>query len=287
VVISTGDADCIRSPNGASSLYNSRMFRRIVLFVLLSLAVASPAAAAKPPAILYALDATRATVVDARHLSLPAAARVTWFADRPQRTSGMTTLRNLQEIWAASGFVKDPPNAALILTGGGKTRTHVVELSRPRYRDGRVVFRMRRVPGAVEAGRVDRDAIVAGAYARAALFIDDAAAPPCPYPLVVTGTGLCLLGQEDPLEILVRNPTAMAHVVMCSSVSGSGGFVAMTNGVSVMTGPCDQYSDANYVFGPPTNNASETFTYFGSMGGGPITVQYTLNFPAWAARGGS
>ena len=183
--------------------------------------------------------------------------------------------------------MKDPPNAALILTGGGQTRTHVVELSRPRYRDGRVVFRIRRVPGAVEAGRVDRDDLVVGTYAKAALFIDDAAVPPCPYTLVVTGTGSCLLGQEDPLEILVRNTTAMAHVVMCSSMSGSGGLVVMTNGVSVMTGPCDQYSDANYVFGPPTNNASEIFTYFGSMGGGPITVQYSLSFPAWASRGGS
>ena len=94
-MVSTGDADRIHSANGASNLYNSHMFRRIILLVLLSLAVASPAAAAKPPAILYALDATRATVVDARHLSLPAAARVTWFADRPLRTSGMTTLRNL------------------------------------------------------------------------------------------------------------------------------------------------------------------------------------------------
>ena len=286
-MISTGDADCIRSPNGASSLYNSRMFRHIVLFVLLSLAVASPAAAAKPPAILYALDAPRVTVVDARHLSMPAAARVTWFADRPRRTSGMTTLRNLQRIWAASGFAKDPPNAALILSGGGQTRMHVVELSNPRYRDGRVVFRMRRVPGAVEAGRVDRDAIVAGAYARAALFIDDAAVPPCVSPLVVTGTGSCLLGQEEPLEILVRSATAMAHVVMCSSVSGSGGFVSMLNVTSVMASPCGQFSDANYVFGPPAGNASETFTYEALTGDAPITVQYTLNFPAWAARGGS
>jgi hypothetical protein len=61
----------------------------------------------------------------------------------------------------------------------------------------------------------------------------------------------------------------------------------MTNGVPAMTGPCDQYSDANYVFGPPTGNASETFTYEALTGDAPITVQYTLNFPAWAARGGS
>lgn len=282
------ERDAHRPPSAAGlwNLYTSRMFRRGILIAFLVSAVIAPSAAAKPAGILYALDTAHVTVHDMKHLSLPAAAGVTWFTDRPNRSAGMTTLRDLQRSWRASGFAKSPPNAALVLSERGQTRMHVVELSNPRILGRRVVFRIRRLPGAVAAGRADRDPIVPGDYARAAVFIDDAAVPPCPDTLLVTGTGSCLFMEESPLQILVRAPTGIAHVTMCSSVAGGGGVVTF-NGVLLQTSPCGQFSDATFVFGPPQGMSSASFLYLALDDDSPITVQYSLKFPAWAAQAGT
>jgi hypothetical protein len=152
-------------------------------------AVPGGAAAAKGDAILYAVDARDARLAGAT-LTLPAATRVTWFTDRPARRSGATTLRRLVGVWAASGFAVDPPNAALILAGADGVRTHVVELRRARLDGRRVAFGLRRVPDANEAGHADTHPLAGGRYARAQLFIDDAALPPCPSTITVAGSCL-------------------------------------------------------------------------------------------------
>jgi len=154
----------------------------LLAFALLVLAV--PAASAAKPGILYsaaARDATVAKAGTALRLSAPAATTTTWFTDRPARRAGTTTLGGLANIWDATGFGKDPPNAALLLTHQGKTRTHVVTLTDPRREGGRVSFRLRAVPGGEEAGYAHSHRIQPGRYGRATLFIDDAALPPCPF----------------------------------------------------------------------------------------------------------
>lgn len=153
----------------------------LLAFALLVLAV--PAASAAEPGILYAADARGATVAKvgtALRLSAPAATATTWFTDRPARRAGATTLGGLVAIWDASGFADDPPNAALLLTHKGETRTHVVTLTDPRRDGGRVSFRLRAVPGGEAAGHAHSHGVQPGGYGRAMLFIDDAAQPPCP-----------------------------------------------------------------------------------------------------------
>lgn len=153
----------------------------LLAFTLLVIAV--PAAAAAEPGILYSADARGVAVAKSGtelRLSAPAATPTTWFTDRPARRAGMTTLSDLVSIWGASGFREDPPNAALLLTHKGETRTHVVTLTNPRREDGRVSFRLRAVPGGAEAGHAHTHEIQPGGYGRAMLFIDDAAQPPCP-----------------------------------------------------------------------------------------------------------
>ena len=153
----------------------------LLAFALLVIAV--PAASAAEPGILYSADARNTKVIKSGktlRLSVPAATRTTWFTDRPARKAGTTTMRGLVGIWDASGFGDDPPNAALLLTHKGVTRTHVVTLRNPRVAKGCVSFRLREIPSGVEAGHAHTHDIAPGRYGRAELFIDDAATPPCP-----------------------------------------------------------------------------------------------------------
>lgn len=169
---------------------------RRLLVALALLAFAAPVASgAERPGILYAADARTATVTGsgaALRVALPAASSTAWFTDRPARRAGTTTLAGLVAVWQGSGFDADPPNAALLLTTRGRTTTHVVTLTDPRHARGLVSFRLRVVPGGVEAGYRHGRPIAPGRYGRAGLFIDDAAwAPPCGY--MLDGEP-CLLG---------------------------------------------------------------------------------------------
>lgn len=77
---------------------------------------AKPVKPVKTPGILYALDAKGAVITPSggsMRLSMPADTIVMWFTDRPARRAGSVRLSELYGVWKASGFVKDPPNAAL------------------------------------------------------------------------------------------------------------------------------------------------------------------------------
>lgn len=175
---------------------------KAVLLALALVIVAAPAASAADPGILYSADARNAKVVKSGktlRVSLPAGTRTTWFADRPGRHAGTTTLSRLVRIWDASGFRKDPPNAALLLAHKGKVRSHVVTLSDPRRTRGRVSFRVRVVRGGAEAGHRHIDRVATGRYGRAQLFIDDTAYPPCPAFAETLTT--CILAPRSVFEI--------------------------------------------------------------------------------------
>ncbi|MGI9187829.1 MAG: hypothetical protein ACR2J9_10020, partial [Gaiellales bacterium] len=142
--------------------------RRIPILILLLLALvpatASAAKHSKAPSILYSLDAKDVLVTTSGgtfRVSMPANAPVTWFTDRPDRKAGSIRLVDLYRIWDASGFVKDPPNAALLTSNEGVEHTHVVELTKPRLADHRVSFAIRAVSNAREAGYVHTDDLVA------------------------------------------------------------------------------------------------------------------------------
>ena len=124
---------------------------------------------------------------------------------------------DLAAAWNANGFDVDPPNAALILDD----RTHVVELRRPRFANGRVSFALRRLPGASEAGHRDVDPLRAGRYARGRLFIDDAGYPPCPSgtagDLIATST-TCLLNMQQTVGFAALPAGSAMTVWVCLTI---------------------------------------------------------------------
>ncbi|MGI9187826.1 MAG: hypothetical protein ACR2J9_10005 [Gaiellales bacterium] len=210
------------------------MVRHAFIVAVLVLLAAVPAASAKvkTPGILYALDASSGEVVhggDGYRLSMPAATRVTWFSDRPARQSGTMTLRGLVSIWRTSGFAADPPNAAVILASEGAELTHVVELRRPRVAGGSVTFALREVPTGMVMGHRHADGLVPGTYRHAAVFIDDAANPPCLSAInAVAGTSTtCLLASSPAGRTTIYPPrasrsstsTTVTYVSGCASGS--------------------------------------------------------------------
>ena len=186
--------------------------------------------------IVYSIDARGAQVLasgDQLRLSMPAKTAVTWFTDRPQRKAGTVTLAQFESLWSASGFVADPPNAAVIITDTRGDHKHVVEMTDPQVSEGRVSFAMRPVPTATEAGVVHETDPKPGTRGRARVFIDDAAIAPCgkstPLPRSNTWTGpqpsstplttsQCLLAVGSSVSVGNPNPFGSEGIVVACAV---------------------------------------------------------------------
>ena len=178
-----------------------RTTRRLLLVAAAALLAVPATATAAEPDILFSASPKNVTIQKSGktlRLSMPAGTRTTWFTDRPERTAGTTTLNRLARTWTAMGFRNTPPNAALLLTHKGQTRTHVITLTQPRIGKGRVSFRIRAVPNTTEAGHTHINPLRRGRYARAQLFIDNTAIPPCG--AVATVGVTCLLPQNGTLS---------------------------------------------------------------------------------------
>jgi hypothetical protein len=133
------------------------------------------------PEWLFATDAAGVNITKAGSgflVSLPATQRVTAFTDRPNRLTDVMTLREFAKDWKALGFDTDPPNAALLLETGSKTRTSVVEMTNPRIKNGRVTFRLNPIGGsATVAGHTNKHTLKPARYDHAALLIDSCVCP--------------------------------------------------------------------------------------------------------------
>jgi hypothetical protein len=185
---------------------------RRLLLALFAVLVLAPAAQAAEPGVLYSIDGRSVTVAKAakgHRIALPANTRVVWFSDRPERRAGTLTLAQLAGIWEASGFVEDPPNAAVILSEQGDSRTHVVELKSPKVAGPTVSFAFTAVPGGEEAGHRHTHGIAAGRYARAEVFIDDAATTPCPNSLTTVPLN-CVSPPGQTVKVAVTPPAGKA-----------------------------------------------------------------------------
>ncbi|MEX2252581.1 MAG: hypothetical protein WD649_00365 [Thermoleophilaceae bacterium] len=99
-------------------------------------------------------------------------ARINAFTDRPERRTLTFASNTIPSRWSSAGFDADPPNAALLVEPGTKTRprrgasrTFVFELTRPRAHAGELSFeaRLLRAPGPIPTR-----------FGEAALFIDGA-----------------------------------------------------------------------------------------------------------------
>jgi len=135
---------------------------------------------AAAPEWLFATDAADVTISKTGSgflVSLPASERVTAFTDRPNRLTAVMTLREFAKDWKGYGFDTDPPNAALLLETGSKTRTSVVEMTNPRIKNGRVTFRLNPIDGsATLAGHTHKHTLKPASYDHASVFIDDGTA---------------------------------------------------------------------------------------------------------------
>ena len=192
-----------------------RRFRLLVISAVIAVAAISAAsAAAAPTTFLYSTSAGWAKVDGAR-VTLPTTASVSWFTDRPARRSGATTLGDVVDAWSASGLDASPPNAALVVTRKGESSTHIVTLTQARRQGNTVSFRVRAVPGGTEAGMRSTGRLAAGSYARAELFIDDVATPPCGS-VVPTGTS-CLYDFSSTIS------ASGSTITLCGVNSASAG----------------------------------------------------------------
>ena len=203
----------------------------------LLLLVPSVASAAEPK-ILYSVEGRSGVVATSgktMQVILPAGSRTTWFTSRPARASGTLTLGRLAAIWDASGFRDDPPNAALLLSHRGVTRSHVVTLTNPRRAKGRVSFRVRVVRGGTEAGHRHRDPLRAGRYGRAQLFIDDAANPPCPS--TVSSFTRCIIASGSSVSVSANQSQGhpLLGVDLCPIGSGTETLESFYGGLAIAT----------------------------------------------------
>ncbi|MDX6626125.1 MAG: hypothetical protein QOE56_1114 [Solirubrobacterales bacterium] len=145
----------------------------------------------KKISLLYALNARTGTLRPEKgkgakyKLTLKGLDRnVTWFSDRPARRTGSFPISGLARSWKGFGFAANPPNAALTYSdkGGNPARTVIVEISHPRFAEGKLSFAARvldpktiKQPNLADhAAAADRDP--ARALTEASLFIDDTAA---------------------------------------------------------------------------------------------------------------
>lgn len=108
--------------------------------------------------------------------------RVSTFTDRPRRHAGSQRLRDFVSGWSKAGFAADPPNAALVLDHGPRSRDlALVTLSHPRYdrRQKTLTYRIRPLHGkdlgALAAFAKRADPVRAGNFGSASLFVDNGA----------------------------------------------------------------------------------------------------------------
>lgn len=158
------------------------------LILAVGLIAPSSAASAPSPSLLFVQQASSGTLERTGkaeyHLTLrDVAPSVASFTDRPSRKAGSESSSTFVSKWAARGFAKDAPNAALVLDGEPKTRDlAMLTLSRPRYdaktREFSYVARpLRGTPGSgLKDFTARRDPVRELRFGAASLFIDDAGA---------------------------------------------------------------------------------------------------------------
>lgn len=161
------------------------MLKRVLAVMVVVTGLTAPQASAVTPpsdaSLLFSLTSP-ASVVDAGAsgitITLSDVDAVHWFTDRPDRAAGRMTPKDLVRKWRSYGFVTDKPNAALVVTSGGKDRTVIVELGQPRVSHDSIVFPAKptRPRGTALAahGKVATSRIPEGRFALTSLFIDDA-----------------------------------------------------------------------------------------------------------------
>lgn len=162
-----------------------RLANCVPALVVLALAGATPAHAARTSGNLYLQQASGGTLTGSKLVLRGVAPRVTTFTDRPTREA--SSLRTSSFV---SGFGKtfrgDPPNAALQIDQGRRGRdVALLELRRPRYDRRRrtltyAVKRLRQLErgssGTLRPFSRRADRGVRGRFGRSTLFIDSGGA---------------------------------------------------------------------------------------------------------------
>lgn len=178
-------------------------------------AVPAGAAAAMPPTVpsartslLFSVLSPTSTVTVSPYstsLSLPAAATMAWFTDRPARRAGTATVGDLARMWAAYGFASVPPNAVIVTAAQGARMQVPVTLSRPTTQGPVVTFRVTPLPAkaSVAGMRAMGPALAAGTYGDTSVFIDDSQ----PGPLAVTAAafGTVKVGRSKTITLTATN----------------------------------------------------------------------------------
>lgn len=168
----------------------------------------------------------------------PENGRVTWFSDRPQRLAGHLPASDLVRLWSRLGFAADPPESALVTNSGRGEQSRVVELSRPRWKDGQLVF----------DARLRSGARATGPFTNASLFIDGTSMCPTLASAQQQATALLTsFGQiQGPLLTLAQsvNDYLTAQFIQ-QTASGIPQLVASVNQATTVTQIASQFAIPN------------------------------------------
>ena len=131
-------------------LYKEDM-RKLTLLALIFLAACSSKPktthvvdTSKQSDFLFVISAKEGKYQDST-LTLDATPLVIYFADRPHRVAGHIPLKEFIKNWddEMKLYQNDPPNATLSLVEKKTMQNVVLELSHPRYKDGKLCFQVK------------------------------------------------------------------------------------------------------------------------------------------------
>jgi len=154
------------------------MFAAIAMLITLA---ATPSALARSP-LLFTTTSSDLRITGTKghmRISLPSAAPLSWFTDRPTRRSGVASAAFLVAGWTPNGFARNAPNAALITTRGRTTMQTIVTLRDPQQARGRTSFAYTVLDSHEMLGMRTTGRPGLGHYV-GQLFVDDGSMPPCP-----------------------------------------------------------------------------------------------------------
>lgn len=218
------------------------------------------AAKASMKTTLYSLAGTdfKVTRVAGRYrVSLPAATAGSWFTDRPYRSAGRTTATDIVMQWAASGFDKVPPNAALVITKSGVTRQTIVELTQPTIDGNRVGFTAKALMQGSAMGMKTTNALHVGRYRSGELFIDNGLQQ-CPADIgggqVANGTFYDSNGSRSTRPAYLDG--SVTGSLICTLSTNASTNIAPPEWTNYFTAVCSL--NASLTFSPLTTQTSDT-----------------------------
>ena len=131
------------------------LLNKLAIAAVFTLALGASAHAASKVSWEFVVDAGRLSVegstISLRDVSSQAVA----FSDRPYRMARHVPVKTLVSLWGRPDISRDPPNAGITATVGGKLANAVVKLTNPRFVGNSLKFDSKLLEGSLPIGGSD------------------------------------------------------------------------------------------------------------------------------------